>query len=214
MSLSPPTGGRFRRSLWLLFLVLLGAATYACRQTGRFLDAEDPLQKGDALFVLAGSRMERALEAADLYQEGWAPVSVMTHQPPDSGITALTARGIALPPDEVVARDALIRYGIPAQAFILPPGIHDNTAQEARTLRTMATERGWRRVIVVSSKFHLRRAAYAMWRELRGSGITVVMRGSRYDPGDPPRWWQTRRDIRWVVSEVGKLSAYVLGLGA
>ena len=214
MPASPPSRGRIRRTLTIAALVLAAAGVYAFREAGRFLDAEDPLQKADAILVLAGARMERAIGAADLYREQWAPLIVMTRQTPDPGVSALNARGLALPSDEEFARDALVRDGIPAAAFLLPDRIHDNTAQEAQTLHRLAGSRGWRRVIVVSSKFHLRRAAYAMRRELEGSGVEVVMHGSRYDAADPPRWWRTRRDIRWMLSEGPKVAAYLLGLGA
>jgi hypothetical protein len=40
------------------------------------------------------------------------------------------------------------------------------------------------------------------------------MRGSRYDDARPERWWTSRGDIREMISEVPKLIAYVLGLGA
>lgn len=214
MPASPPSRGSVRRTLTIAALVLAAAGAYGFREAGRFLDAEDPLQKADAILVLAGARMERAIGAADLQREGWAPLIVMTRQTQDPGVSALNARGLALPSDEEFARDALVRDGIPSAAFLLPDRIHDNTAQEAQTLHRLASSRGWRRVIVVSSKFHLRRAAYAMRRELEGSGVAVVMHGSRYDAADPPRWWRTRRDIRWMLSEGPKVVAYLLGLGA
>ena len=158
--------------------------------------------------------MERPLEGGDLYREGWAPRLVMTHQAMDSGIQALAARGVTMPRDETLARDVLVQIGVPPDATLLPDKTHDNTAQEAQTLRALAAAQQWRTVIVVTSKFHLTRAGFAMRRELEGSGVEVVMRGSRYDPADPPRWWATRRDIRWMLSEAPKLIAYVLGLGA
>jgi hypothetical protein len=40
------------------------------------------------------------------------------------------------------------------------------------------------------------------------------MHGSRYDLSTPERWWTRRADIRWLLSEIPKLVAYRLGLGA
>jgi hypothetical protein len=42
----------------------------------------------------------------------------------------------------------------------------------------------------------------------------LIRRGSRYDQSTPERWWRRRSDIRWLLSEVPKLGAYALGLGA
>ena len=50
-------------------------------------------------------------------------------------------------------------------------------------------------------------------RALRGEGVTIVMRATRYDPSTPRRWWSTRSDIRWVVTEFEKLLAYGVGMG-
>ncbi|MEO8523069.1 MAG: YdcF family protein, partial [Acidobacteriota bacterium] len=40
---------------------------------GRYLVLEQPLEHADAIVVLAGARVERWLEAVDLYRAGWAP---------------------------------------------------------------------------------------------------------------------------------------------
>lgn len=177
------------------------------------LYAEDPLVRADAILVLAGTRMERPLEAVDLFRAGYAPHIVLTRQVPDGGIEALRARGIELRSDAEAARDVMIRLGVPADAVIVTAQVHDNTAHEAHTLRLLATERGWRRVIVITSKFHTRRAKFALRRELRDTPIDIVVRGTRYDDADPAHWWRTRSGIRWAFSETTKLVAYVLGLG-
>lgn len=194
--------------------VILALGVMVFVRAGVFLAREDPLQKADAIMVLAGSQVERPLEAADLYLEGWAPVIVLTYGIQDPALAVLAERGGRLSRGEDQVRDALISIGIPATAFIVPPRVHDNTADEARTVAALSRERGWRRVIVVSSKYHLRRAGFAFRRELDAAGVEVLMHGSRYDDANPPRWWSTRSDIRWMLSEVPKYAAYLLGLGA
>lgn len=205
---------RLRRPVTATVLVLLAFITYGFVGLGRFMAVEDPLQPADVIFVLAGTRIERALEAADLYRDGWASRIVMTHQRPEPAARLLEERGVTIPADEDIARDALVRSGIPADRIELPPRLHDNTAQEAQTLRELMQRRRWQRVIVVTSKFHLRRAGFALRRELAGTGVEVLMRGSRYDASRPERWWASRADIRWMMSEGPKLVAYLLGLGA
>jgi uncharacterized SAM-binding protein YcdF (DUF218 family) len=215
----PPStrhGGRFLRSRFLvvLALVVLAAGAFAFTRLGTYLYAEDPLARADVIVILAGTTAERPLEAADLYREGHAPLVMLTHGLVEPAVRMLRERGIALPTEADMNRQVLERSGVPADAILLLPQLHDNTAQEGETLRQMAAERGWRRVIVVSSKYHLRRAGFALRRELGANGVEVVMRGSRYDPSNPDRWWESRHDWRWMLSELPKFAAYVVGLGA
>ena len=212
--LQPHTGGAFRRILILLCIATLGGGAYAFVHLGSFLTHEDPLLKGDAIFVLAGTRMLRPLEAADLYREGYAPLIVMTRDTVEPAVQVVARRGVRMEADAERARDVFLAMGIPGEAIVIPDRIHDSTAAEAVTLREMAERRGWRRIIVVTSRFHLRRAAFAIRRELRRTDLQVVMRASRYDPLHPDQWWTRRAEVRWILSELPKLGAYVLGLGA
>jgi uncharacterized SAM-binding protein YcdF (DUF218 family) len=209
-----PARRTFRRTLAVAAVGLLAVVAYGFTQAGRFLTKEDALQKADAIAVLAGTRMDRALEAVDLYRQGYAPRIVLTYRVEEGALAALAARGVIFPAEGDEARDVFIRLGIPADAIILPPRIHDNTAQEAQTFRELARKNGWHRIIVVTSRYHLRRAGFAMRREMGGGGVEIVMHGTRYEDVNPDRWWTTRGDFRWVLDEGIKLIAYQLGLGA
>jgi uncharacterized SAM-binding protein YcdF (DUF218 family) len=210
-----PPGGRLRRAaplLIVLFVTVPGA--YGFVELGAFLSKEDPLQKADAIMVLAGSSMQRPLEAADLYLAGYSPRIVLTRETRDKGERVLLERGIAFAEDVARVRNVFLQLGIPDAAILVPARIHDSTAAEAITLRQLALQRGWQNVIVVSSKYHLRRAGFALRRELRGTGVLITMRATRYDEAEPGRWWQRRADVRDIMSELPKLVAYVVGLGA
>lgn len=206
---------RRRRIIWsaaLGLFVFLGAAFVAFG--GSFLYSEDALRPADAIFVLGGSRMERPLEAADLYLKGLAPAIVLPEEAPDGGQLALEERGIPFPSGAELARDALGRVGVPREAVLIPDGTHNSTAAEAETLHELVLQRGWRRVIVVTSRMHTTRAGFAIRRELKGTDVAIIMRGSRYDGIDPGRWWRTRDGVRFAGSEWQKLIVYWLGLGA
>ena len=191
---------------------MLGA--YAFIHLGTFLAREDPLTKADAIFVLAGTELDRTLEGIDLFLEGYAPRLVMSREELETAFTAVGRRGIALPSEVERARDLAIKLGVPPEAIELPDTLHGSTAGEAVTLRSLARDNHWRTVIVVSSKFHLRRARFAIQRELSGTDVHVLMHGTRYDNARPEQWWRQRGDIRDILSEVPKFAAYALGLGA
>lgn len=180
---------------------------------GRYLVVEDPLERSDAIVVLAGARVERWLEAADLYRSQWAPRIVLSPGRLENAEQQLRTRGVRFPTEAELARDALVQMGIPAGAIDILPGSVDNTAQEAEAAHAALAAAGWRRLIVVTSKYHTRRVSFAFDREFRGSGTQIVMRASRYDEAIPERWWTDRADFRYVTSELQKLLAYRLGLG-
>jgi uncharacterized SAM-binding protein YcdF (DUF218 family) len=206
-------GRRFHVIVAVSAILVLAAGVFGFLGIGRFMAGEDPLDRADAIFVLAGTRAERPLEAADLFRDGYAPRIVVTRAPVEQAVFYVEQRGITVATDFDLTKEILVQLGVPESALIAPARIHDNTAEEAQTLRELAVQRQWRRVIVVTSKYHLRRAGLASRRALRGTDVQLLMRGSRYDASTPARWWTRRSDIRWLVSEVPKLVAYTLGLG-
>ena len=196
-----------------LFVAVAAVAIWLPVYGGRYLQHEDPLQKADAIFVLSGTRTERPLEAVDLYREGHAPLIVLSPGRPEPSEILLRERGIRFPSEVELEREALVQLGIPEAAISATNGYVDNTAQEANLLRAMVKANHWRRVIIVTSKYHTRRAAFAFRRGLTGTGAEVIMRASRYDTSDPAQWWRYRADFRFALSEFQKLLAYRLGLG-
>lgn len=196
----------------IALLAILGGALFF-RSAGRYLVVEDPLEKSDAVVALAGPRVERWLEMVDLYHAGWAPRVVVSNGRTDEIEVQLRARGIRFPGEGEAARDAMVQMKVPAEAIEILPGSVDNTAQEARATREMALANGWQRLIVVTSKYHSRRTAFAFRREFQGTPVQVRIRTSRYDLATPDRWWTDRADLRYVTLEYQKLLAYRLGLG-
>ena len=119
-----------------------------------------------------------------------------------------------MPTDADLARDAMVKLGVPPGAIAMLPGRPDNTAAEANLSRDLAQRSGWRRLIVVTSKEHTRRAKLAFRRALAGTGIVPIVRASRYDGTDPAHWWRSRGAARNTLFEWIKLIAYAGGLGA
>ena len=197
--------------LGLVSTVLLGV--FACPRAGRYLVVDEPLQPADALVVLGGARVDRWLEAVDLYRDGKGKSILLSPGYLEDAEVQLRARGIRFPAATDLISDAMVQMGIPASAITAIPQGMDNTAEEASAAARIARERGWKSIIVVTSPYHTRRSLFAFERELKGTGITVQVRGSRYDDVDPDQWWKRRGDFRFVTWELQKLIAYRLGLG-
>ena len=207
-----PVRRRLQLAFILAILLIVAAGVTAFLELGRFMAAEDPLQKADAIFVFSGTRVERPLEAYDLYRARYAPRIVVTRAVAEQAMSFVEEKGIRIASDFDLNRTVLLQLGVPESALITPTRIHDNTAEEAETLHELVQRYHWHTIILVSSKYHLRRVALATRRELAGTGVTLIRRGSRYDTSTPDRWWHRRADIRWLMSEVPKLFAYELGL--
>ncbi|PYR89876.1 MAG: hypothetical protein DMF84_22950 [Acidobacteria bacterium] len=202
------------RRLTLAVMLALACATAVFLPfAGRYLVREDPLVGADVIVVLDGARAERWMEAVDLYKAGYAPVIVLSPGRMEDAEVILRARGIRYPTNASLARDAMVQMGVNASAIILPEASVDNTGQEAEMLRAQAAARGWRSILVITSKYHSRRAGFAFRREFRESGIAISLRTTRYDVSDPAHWWRHRADMRYVLSELQKLIVYRLGVG-
>jgi uncharacterized SAM-binding protein YcdF (DUF218 family) len=197
----------------LVLLVVGGAAFLPF--AGRFLIRTDPVEQADAIFVLAGARVERWLESVELYRERRAPLVILSPGRLERAEIDLRAKGVRLPTEVEVARDAMVQLGVPADAVRILPGSLDNTAQEAEALHRFWLDTGAsrpQRLIVVTSGYHTRRTGFAFRREFKGAPVQLIIRASRFDDSNPPRWWRHRADIRFVTSELQKLLLYGLGL--
>jgi uncharacterized SAM-binding protein YcdF (DUF218 family) len=202
-----PNAEARRPRLWLsiigslLFLLLL-----AFLNLGRWLDKEDPPQKAAAIAVLSGRMPSRALEAARLYNQGYAP-QVWLSYTVEPGAT-LEKLSVPYAGEEFYDRLLLLHQGVPDSAIhILAPPIV-NTADEMRTFGQALRKENLHRIIIVTSKAHARRAA-VLWKHLSAKDGEAVIRGASGDGYDPAHWWRSTGDALDVVREIlGLLNAW------
>jgi uncharacterized SAM-binding protein YcdF (DUF218 family) len=200
------------RTLLVSLVALAVTAVWLWPRAGRYLVIDEPLQPADAIVVLAGTRVERWLEGVELYREKLAPKILLSSGRIEPAEEAIRARGIRFPRETDLVKDAMVQLGVSASDVEAFPESVDNTASEASAARALASTRHWRRIIVVTSKYHTRRSRYAFQRAFHGSGVEIQVRGSRFDAARPDTWWKHRADLRFVISEWQKLVAYRLGL--
>lgn len=134
--------------------------------------------RADAVVVLSGDHGERLARALELMGAAVAPTLVLDGEP-----------------DSQQAVD-LCDGGQPFEVVCLRPD-PDSTRHEARAARRLASERGWRRMVVVTTSHHAIRAGMLFRRCFRGA-VEVVA------PAPPYGW---RMSARQVVYEW-------LGMGA
>ncbi len=201
---TPPKPRRPRRILLGFAAILLAAGTFLL-YVGRWLVVEDQLEKAQAIVVLSGRMPLRALEAAKLYRNGYAPMIWLTHST-EPGAT-LGAMGISYTGEEAYNLQVLTHEGVPADAIrVLEPPIV-NTADELEAVSAALTREKDRTVIIVTTKVHTRRVRILWQRIAKGRGQAIV-RAASDDPFVPARWWRTTGDALDVVREfLGILNA-------
>lgn len=199
-----------RKILGLLFLFFLASVLYLARPLylpsfGEFLIETDPLRKADAIMVLAGDDIagNRVTQAVSLWRDGWADQLLL------SG--GWIARGVRA---EDVMRKQAEEMGVPAERIIVVPSeesavrttLADSTLAESRNLVAECQRRKFRRIIVVTSNFHTRRARRIFHRLFDPLGIEVMVTASRDDSFTVDHWWTRRADARMWLLEMEKLA--------
>jgi uncharacterized SAM-binding protein YcdF (DUF218 family) len=184
--------------LGLAGIALLGTVIFLLC-IGRWLVVEDPLEKAQAIVVLSGSMPLRALEAAKLYREGYAPKVWLTHS--SEPAAALAAMGIPYTGEDSYDQQILIHEGIPsADIRILDPPIV-NTADEIKIVSATLERDKKHTAIIVTSKVHTRRTRI-LWQRIVVGREQAVIRAASDDPFEPKRWWRTTGDALDVVREL------------
>ena len=106
----------------------------------------DPLRHADAIFILGGAAYDRYPYGFRLNEEGWAPVVVASN--PNGASDAWLTNFCAAQHPKLNLR-----------CFIPDP---PTTKGEGRMLRQLATQYGWRTVIVVTFRPHISRARFVL----------------------------------------------------
>ncbi len=191
-----------RRARRVLCAVGVGALLFALViffGVGRWLVAEDQLGKASAIVVLSGAMPMRAIEAAKLYREGYAPEVWLTHST-EPGET-LQEMGIPFAGEDHYNALVLIHEGVPAKAIhVLKPPIV-NTADEIKVAASALAQAKGDAVILVTTKVHTRRVRL-LWRRLASGQGRAIVRGASADPFVPRHWWRSTTDALDVVREV------------
>ena len=202
-----PTDAKRRNHLWVLITgALLFAGLFIFFNIGRWLVAEDHLEKASAIAVLSGRMPSRALEAARIYKDGYAPQIWLTHSTePGASLEKLS---VPFTGEESYNRQILMRKGVPESAIrVLDPPIV-NTADEMLTIGQALGGERQRTVILVTSKVHTRRVR-ALWKRISAGKGEAIVRGVSDDGFDPAHWWGNTSDALDVVREtLGLLNAW------
>ena len=153
-----------------------------------------PLAPSDAIIVISGDEgLARFREGLRLYRAGWAPVLIFSgaaREGEDSNAAAMQRLAIA--------------EGVPPQAILADHQAEDTYGNAVNT-RALMVAHGLRSAILVTSPYHLHRAALTFEGVYRGSGIRIIARSAPDGDWRKTSWW-ARPDTRALtLRELEKL---------
>ncbi|MCH7532626.1 MAG: YdcF family protein [Gemmatimonadetes bacterium] len=191
----------------LALVLLLGGVAFM--RVGSWLVVRDEPAPSAAIVVLSGEVPFRAMEGADLYNQGWAPEVWLTLNRDPRDEAAAAPLGVELFVDADDNRRILEAMGVPTDVIHVIPRAVRNTADEVREISKRLSQTGGERVIIVTSKFHTRRVR-TLWRRLAGNSAGVIVQPATRDPYDGARWWRRSNDIAYVAKELmGLVNAWM-----
>lgn len=160
---------------------------------------DDHPQKSDAILVLGGDDFgNRIIKAAQLQQAGYAPYVLVSGPPhllgPESDETIEYAR----------------RQGYQTSIFRPLPSGADSTRSETSFLGQYLREHGIRKILLVTSNYHTRRAAKLMRKQNPDIWTVVVPAPDLFFT--PGTWWRTRNGQKTFMYEWMKTVATALGV--
>ena len=200
----------------LVALFLASAAALLIKEPvltaiGDFLVVSDPLQKADAIEVLAGGEATRCPKAAELFSQGWASRIVITKGNYPHGVEELKRYGVQEREGYERCVSILWNLKVPQSAITILGGYNESTADEAEKLLNYMEQQGLKRLIIVTSNYHSRRTRLLFRRTLGRRGMTVLVQAAptNYE-FDPAKWWTRRNDMKTLLLEYQRLIFYAL----
>ena len=125
--------------------------------------------------------IERTTWAARLYREGRAPIMILTN---DGLVSGWNEREQRNPYYYELAANELRAQGVPADKIQIISSAAIGTYEEALGVREFATAHNLKRLLIVTSAYHSRRALWSMRRVFEEGCVEVGV-------NPPPPGWQT-----------------------
>jgi len=198
-----------RRRFLVIAVALFGFAPLGAWLAARLLVVKADIAAPDVIVVLSGSStyVERASRAANLYSEGRAPLILLTDDGLIGGWDHREDRNLHY--YEMTAQ-RLQQLGVPKDRIQVIPGLASGTYEETLLIRDYATSHNLKRILIVTSAYHSRRALWSIRHACEGSGIEIGIDSPAPGWQTPTlwRWWTKRWGWKVVGGEYVKMIYY------
>lgn len=135
-----------------------------------FLIVKKELPHAEALVVMAGSMAERLPVAASLFQEGVAPLILLTNDGIFSAWSTEMNRNLY---HIEWAESELVEMRVPEQAIVKMTYSSSGSIYDALNCRREILDKGIQSIIIVTSDYHTRRSLWTFQRVLRQYPVTI-----------------------------------------
>ena len=167
------------------------------------------LQQADVIAIPANwdDTIIRARGGADLYNKGLAKLVFVPRMEPMEGLEETLNQGIHVPENRDLLIIILEGLGVPLAAIETSSQEVTDTWEEAQEVSNLVERKGYTSVLLVTSKYHSRRA-YLIFKDALKGNASVISVPSPYDPSDPEEWWKRGKDCKRVIIEYQKMLVY------
>ncbi len=203
---------KFYRYPVLIILVFCLICIVLFPNLGKWLIKKDQLMYADAIVVLIGSVPDRALETADLYNQGFTRKIMMVKSNAPL-FKQLEQRGVSLETNTEQTFSAITGLGVPKDSILILAGDASDTGDEAVIIREYIRDFPLMdTLLIVTSASHTRRA-YMIFKQAfkkYPENIKFCVVPSKYSRFQPEKWWTRKSDVQIVLLEYMKFVNFIL----
>jgi uncharacterized SAM-binding protein YcdF (DUF218 family) len=185
--------------------IALIATAFAFKDAGSALVVSAPVPRPDAIISLASHEWERLPATAAVAVANPSALVLLTlpEQVTDFNCHDCSRRG-----------DRLRQLGVPSERVrilaLTGPGTHG----EAEAALEFVRAEQLRRLVVVTTPYHTRRALAVFRTVFEGSGVAIgILPASASSPAMPQRWWASPYDRAYVAYEWAAIIYYAAQYG-
>lgn len=161
-----------------------------------------PCQAADAIIAVSGGdTIARTDEAIKLYKAGWAPLLIF------SGAAA----DLTGPSNALAMKRYAIENGVPESAIIIEE-FSQTTAENAVNTSIFIKKRDLKRVVLVTSAYHQKRAGLEFGIRL-GSGVDIANHPVAEDRHWDSNWWMSATGWQLAIGELFKIVLFHINRG-
>jgi len=207
-------GLKFSILKWLIFLffiiyfVLTSYRVPLLIKLGEYLIVEHKPQKADLIVCLGGRGVENALAAIDAYKKGLAPYIFRAKELKPDGLDYLKKTVKTYPTNFDLFTMIVDGFGIPEKVILSSEDRVGSTISEARLVRKLVLDRGFKSLIVITTLTHSRRAWLTFKKVFKDYDIRIISLPSHYQLYNPKDWWTKRKYTKALIIEYQKLIYY------
>lgn len=195
--------------LWMIGVVLILILTLIIlrnpilKSMANFLIVEDEIEFVEYAFVLSGQALERGTKAANLLNAKKISKAICTgaNQPPD-----LTVFNADLLESDLTQLQILKTFSDTSKVQLLQIGT--STFEEAEAILAFCHENDISEILIITSKFHTRRAKSIFKKQFKNQNISIYFSGANSMVYNESEWWKSEYGLIALNNEYLKLFYY------